>query len=135
MSLKLTPLGRRSGFIPYIGGGVSLYIWRVKMRGDIVDFFDEWYYDDEDLGEVPIYGIAAVDSEQWSRYSGDQQKSRVSVGFHGFAGVMFPIASRLALEAEFKYSYGKGTLGGYFKGFDSFDLGGYQLSLGVNYWF
>jgi opacity protein-like surface antigen len=93
-SLKLTPLGRRSGFIPYIGGGVSLYIWSVKMRGDIIDFTDEWFYDDEDLGEVPIYGIYPADA---------RQESKFSVGFQGFAGVMFPIASRLAVEAEFKY--------------------------------
>jgi opacity protein-like surface antigen len=126
MSLKLTPLGRRSGFIPYIGGGVSLYIWSVKMRGDIIDFTDEWYYDDADLGEVPIYGIYPTDA---------RQESRFSVGFQGFAGFMFPIASRLALEAEFKYSYGKGSLGRSFEGFDNFDLGGYQLSVGVNYWF
>ncbi len=126
MSLKLTPLGRRSGFIPYIGGGVSLYIWSVKMRGDIIDFTDEWYYDDEDLGEVPIYGIYPTDA---------RQETRFSVGFQGFAGVMFPIASRLALEAEFKYNYGKGSLGASFEGFDKFDLGSYQVSVGVNYWF
>ncbi|MFZ2054622.1 MAG: hypothetical protein WAU81_10540 [Candidatus Aminicenantales bacterium] len=125
-SLKLTPLGRRSGFIPYVGGGVSLYIWSVKMRGDIIDFTDEWYYDDEDLGEVPIYGVYPTDA---------RQESRFSVGFQGFAGVMFPIASRLALEAEFKYNYGKGSLGGSFEGFDDFDLSSYQISVGVNYWF
>jgi hypothetical protein len=126
MSLKLTPLGRRSGFIPYIGGGVSLYIWSVKMRGDIIDFTDEWYYDDEDLGEVPIYGVYPTDA---------RQESRFSVGFQGFAGVMFPIASRLALEAEFKYNYGKGSLGDTFEDFDAFDLSSYQVSVGVNYWF
>ncbi|MBN2409914.1 MAG: hypothetical protein JXE07_09265 [Candidatus Aminicenantes bacterium] len=134
-SLKLTPLGRRSGFIPYIGGGVSLYIWKVKMRGDIVDFTDEWFYEDPDLGDVPIYGIYAVNSEQWSWYSGDRQQSRFSVGFHGFAGVMFPIANRLAIEAEFKYSYGKGKLGDYFEDFDHFDLSSYQIAVGINYWF
>lgn len=125
-SLKLTPLGRRSGFIPYIGGGVSLYIWSVKMRGDIVDFTDEWVYEDPDLGDVDIYGIYPTDA---------RQESKFSVGFQGFAGIMFPIASRLALEAEFKYNYGKGKLGGTFEGFDDFDLGGYMLSVGINYWF
>jgi opacity protein-like surface antigen len=125
-SLKLTPLGRRSGFIPYIGGGVSLYIWSVKMRGDIIDFTDEWVYDDADLGEVPIYGIYPTDA---------RQETRFSVGFQGFAGVMVPIASRLALEVEFKYNYGKGKMGGTFEGFDNFDLSSYQISAGVNYWF
>lgn len=125
-SLKLTPLGRRSGFIPYIGGGVSLYIWSVKLRGDLVDFTDEWVYEDPDLGDVPIYGIYPTDA---------RQESRFSVGFQGFAGIMFPIANRLALEAEFKYNYGKGSLGDTFEGFDDFDLSSYQIAVGVNYWF
>jgi hypothetical protein len=123
-SLKLTPFGRRSSFIPYIGGGVSLYIWSVKLRGDIIDFTNEWV--DDNLPDVPIYGVYPTDA---------RQESRFSVGFQGFAGVMFPIASRLALEAEFKYSYGKGNMGGTFEGFDAFDLSSYQLSVGVNYWF
>ncbi len=126
VSLKVTPLGRRSGFIPYIGGGVSFYIWSVKMRGDIIDFTDEWVYEDPDLGDVPIYGIYQTDA---------RQETRFSVGYQGFAGIMFPIASRLALEAEFKYSYGKGSLGDTFEGFDNFDLSNYQISVGVNYWF
>jgi opacity protein-like surface antigen len=57
------------------------------------------------------------------------------VGFQGFAGVMFPIASRLAVEAEFKYNYGKGSLGSSFPDFEDFDLGGTMLSVGINYWF
>ena len=123
-SLKLTPLGRRSGFIPYIGGGVSVYIWSVKLRGDLIDFTDEW--EDSNLPDYSIYGIYPLDA---------RQESRFSVGFQGFAGVMFPIASRLALEAEFKYNYGKGALGESFEGFDDFDLSSYQIALGINYWF
>jgi hypothetical protein len=48
---------------------------------------------------------------------------------------MIPVASRLAIEAEFKYNVGKGSLGEDFEGFEDFDLGGYQISVGVNYWF
>jgi opacity protein-like surface antigen len=126
MSLKLTPFGRRSGFIPFIGGGATLYIWNVKLLGDMIDFTDEWEYEDPDLGDVPIYGIYQAQA---------RAESRFSVGFQAFAGFMIPIASRLALEAEFKYNVGKGKLTDAFEGFDEFDLGGYQISLGVNYWF
>jgi len=122
MSLKLTPFGRRSGFIPYIGGGATLYIWNVKLLGDMVDFTDEWIYNDY----LPIYGIYQTQA---------RAESRFSVGFQAFAGFMIPVASRLALEAEFKYNVGKGSLGEAFEGFEEFDLGGYQISLGVNYWF
>ena len=126
VSLKLTPLGRRSGFIPYVGGGATLFIWSVKLLGSMVDFTDEWFYEDPDLGDVPIYGIYDV----WAR-----AENRFSVGFQGFAGFMIPFARRLAFEAEFKYNFGKGGLGESFPDFDDFDLGGYQISLGINYWF
>ncbi len=126
LSLKLTPLGRRSGFIPYIGGGIALYVWSVKLLGDMVDFTDEWFYDDPELGEITIYGIYGAEA---------RAESRFSFGFQGFAGFMIPVASRLAIEAEFKYSQCRGDLGDAFPDFEDFDLGGYQFSVGVNYWF
>jgi hypothetical protein len=125
-SLKLTPFGRKSGVIPYLGGGVSVFVWSVKLRGDMIDFQDEWVYEDPDLGDVPIYGIVSTDA---------REENRFAVGFHGFAGIMIPFASRLAFEAEVKYQYGKGALKDAFQDFDDFDLSGFQISLGLNYWF
>jgi opacity protein-like surface antigen len=124
-SLKFTPLGRKSGLMPYIGGGVSLYIWSVKLQGDMIDFTDVWTYD-TGSGIVDIYGVKTTNAKE---------ESQLTVGFHGFAGVMFPISGRVALEAEFKYTYGKGTLKNAFEGFGKFDLSGYQISLGINYLF
>jgi opacity protein-like surface antigen len=126
LSLKLTPFGRRSGFIPYVGGGVALYVWTVKLLGEMVDFTDEWVYNDPDIGDVTIYGIYDTRA---------RAESRFSFGYQAFAGFMIPVASRIAIEAEFKYSYCKGNLGDAFEGFQDFDLGGYQISVGINYWF
>lgn len=127
LSLKLAPLGRRSGLIPYIGGGITLYVWTVKLLGDTVDFSDtSWVYDDPNLGEVQIYPIFPTQT---------RAESRFNVGFQGFAGFMIPVARQLAIEAEFKYNYGKGSLGTAFQDFEDFDLTTYQVSLGVNYWF
>jgi opacity protein-like surface antigen len=126
MSLKLTPFGRRSGFIPYIGGGVSLYIWSVKLLGNMIDFSDEVPLIDSELGDIMGFGVYETRA---------RAESRFSVGFQAFAGFMIPVASRLAIEAEFKYNVGKGSLGEAFEGFEDFDLGGFQISLGVNYWF
>jgi opacity protein-like surface antigen len=127
IGLKLTPLGRKSGFIPYLGGGVSLYIWNARLVGDLVDFSDDsWVYDDPDYGEIQIYPIYSVNA---------RDETRFAVGFNGFAGFMIPFASRVALEGEFKYSYGKGSHGDAFPDFNKFDLGSYQISLGINYWF
>jgi opacity protein-like surface antigen len=131
VSLKLTPLGRKSGFIPYLGGGVSMYIWKVRLEGDIVDFTDVYVYDDPDFGPVDVYSISYANTY----YSNPRNETRFAFGFHGFAGFMIPVASRLALEAEFKYHSGKGDLGSAFPDFQKFDLSGYQISLGINYWF
>jgi opacity protein-like surface antigen len=125
--LKVTPLGRKSSFIPYFGGGVSVYIWNARLVGDMIDFSDDtWVYDDPDYGEVQIYPIIPTNA---------RDETRFAVGFNGFAGFMIPFASRVAVEGEFKYSFGKGSHGSAFDGFDKFDLGGYQISLGINYWF
>lgn len=125
-SIKLTPFGRRATIIPYIGGGVSLYIWNVHLNGDTVDFNDQFVYTDPDLGDIDVFSVVRTDA---------REDSKLAVGWHAFAGITIPIASRAALEAEFRYSYGKGKLTDAFQGFNNFDLGGYQVSLGINYWF
>lgn len=133
-SIKLTPFGRRAGIIPYLGGGVSLYVWSVDLQGDLVDFSDQYIYSDPDLGDIDVYGVYPTDA---------RQEAKLAVGFHAFAGVTIPIARRMAIEAEFKYNYGKGSFSASegrrtysgFAGFQNFDLGGYQVSVGLNYWF
>jgi len=134
MSLKFLPLGRRGAIIPYLGGGVSFYLWSVSLQGDLVDFEDQYVYEDADLGDVDVYGVYLADAHQ---------HTKLSVGFHGFAGIMIPIARMTAIEAEFKYHYGKGTFSASdetryeegFAGFGEFDLGGWQVTVGINYWF
>ncbi len=126
-SVKIAPLGRRSGLIPYVGGGVSLYIWGVKLQGDMIDFADDsWVYEDPDYGDIQIYPITQTNA---------REETQFSLGYHAFAGLMIPFARRLAFEAEFKYNFGKGRLDEAFKGFNDFDLSGFQISLGINYWF
>lgn len=127
-SVKFTPLGRRASFIPYIGGGAGLYLWSVRLQGDMVDFNDVWLYEDEDptVGDIEIFPIYITDA---------REENRFSVGFHAFAGVMVPVGRRIAIEAEFKYNFLKGKFKDAFEGFEPFDLGGFQISLGLNYWF
>jgi len=125
VSLKLTPLGRKGRIIPYIGAGVGLYVWSVRMQGDMIDFSDEWVDTDEDVSIYPIYTVEARD------------ESRFSIGFHGLGGIMVPVANRISIEGEFKYNYGKGSFSGSggFEGFENFDLSGYQITVGLSYWF
>ncbi|MGD2294887.1 MAG: hypothetical protein PVF22_03530 [Candidatus Aminicenantes bacterium] len=130
-SLKVAPLGRGKSIIPYIGGGVGLYIWSVRLQGFIVDFADDtWEYDPGTGPLVPVYPVY----ESFAR-----EDSRLSIGYHGFAGIMIPVAQKFTLEAEIKYNSVKGNFrtgaDASFVGFDAFDMSGYQLSLGMNYWF
>jgi hypothetical protein len=127
-SLKLYPLGRRVKLIPYIGGGVGVYFWSVGIRGEIVDFTDEWVYEDPDLGDVPIYGIDQADIHE---------RGRVSFGTQAFGGLMFPLGNRVTINGEFRYYFvqGKFKSDSDFMDFDNFDLNGFAVTLGFNYWF
>ncbi len=126
LGIKLMPLSYRSSFSPYVGGGIGLYIWSVRLQGDMIDFSDTWYYEDENLGEIPIYPIYPTNARDDNNFS---------FGYHAFVGLMFRIAQRMAIEAEFKYSSLKGNLKEAFEGFEPFDLGGYHISVGLNYRF
>jgi len=143
LSLKLTPMGRQDKIIPYVGGGVGLYIWSVRLQGDIIDFSGDtgdWHYDDatEDLYDynpnleeaIPVYPVYIWDA---------RAENRIAFGYHVFGGIMIPFARRMTLDVQFKYNAAKGNFsddpGSGFEGFEAFDLGGYQISAGINYWF
>jgi len=126
VSLKFIPMGRRGGLTPYVGGGVGIYLWTVRLQGDMVDFNDIWTYEDPELGDVEIYAITATDA---------REENKIKVGYHVFGGLMFPVGNRMAIEAEFKYNFVKAKFTEAFEDFDPFDLSGYQISIGLNYWF
>jgi hypothetical protein len=104
---------------------VGVYLWSVRLFGDVIDFNDERYYDYE--GEdVPYYPIYTYDA---------REENQLKIGFQGFAGIMVPLANRISLEAEFKYNFAMVDFTESFVGFERFDLSGYQISIGMNYWF
>lgn len=125
LSLKLTPMGRRGKIIPYVGGGVGVYLWNIRLQGDIIDFDDEYIYEDENV-IVDVYPILLTDA---------REDNKIKIGYHALGGIMFPVANRISIEAEFKYNFLKGALTEGFEGFEDFDLSGYQISIGLNYWF
>jgi hypothetical protein len=142
LSLKLLPLGRGGKLIPYVGGGVGIYLWNVRLFGDYIDFdpnLPKWYYNDA-TGELHIgnydpavdYRIHPINPGY--DYSDIREHNKVSIGYHALGGIMMPIANRTTIELEFKYNFVKGKLEN-FLDFQRFDLGGYQISLGINYWF
>ncbi len=143
LSLKFTPIGRKGKIIPYVGGGVGLYLWNVRINGYLIDFEVEWYYNEltGDIHEGPpvegedtlIHPVFPVDA--W-------ENNRLSFGYHAFGGVMIPFTKRMTFEVEFKYNNAQGKFKQAFIGieedpfgFEPFDLSAYQVSLGLNYWF
>jgi hypothetical protein len=126
-SLKIAPLGRGGKFIPYVGGGAGLYIWNVKLLGEVVDFSQPELFEDLDTGELYTgYPIFVWES---------REENRLSIGYHALAGIMIPIARQISVELEFKYNFLKGNLEEGFEGFEPFDLGGTNFTVGINYWF
>ena len=93
LSLKLSPLGRRTRFIPYVGGGLGAYFVHAAIFGSIIDFSQPATYADPILGNITVYPVqgAAI------------SETKLTLGGHAFAGVEFPIGYRMTLEAEARY--------------------------------
>jgi hypothetical protein len=126
-SVKFLPFGRAGKFIPYIGGGVGLYIWSLSIRGDVIDFADKRYDEGEEVNYYPIYQLTRRGS------------SNFAIGYYGYGGVMIPVANRISVDAGFKISTAEANLSDelytqFFK-VETFDLSGYIISVGINYWF
>ena len=125
-SLKLMPRRRAGTIIPYIGGGIGLYIWNVRIQGEMVNFNESEEFYDPDLD---------ADVEGYTIYPADAEENRISVGFHAFAGIMLPLVRQVTLDIEAKYNYAEGTLKDSFQGFEPFDLSGFQVTAGLSLWF
>jgi len=125
LSVKLTPLGRKSRIIPYVGGGVGLYFWTAGIRGETIDFSVPITYTDADLVDWTVYAIQQSDSRE----------SHMAIGYHAFGGIQVPIGYRFTVEAEARYRWAKGSLTRWFTGFSDFELGGLALTAGFSYWF
>ncbi|MFO7866804.1 MAG: hypothetical protein R6V02_08345 [Candidatus Aminicenantes bacterium] len=126
-SIKFLPLGRTAKVIPYVGGGAGVFVWTVSIRGDIIDFSDERYDSQEEVIVYPIYQVNR------------RGESKFALGFHGFGGVMIPIANRISVDGGFRFSVAEGNLTDEFYteflGVETLDLSGYIISIGINYWF
>jgi hypothetical protein len=125
VSLKLTPLGRKTRLIPFVGGGAGLYFWSVRMYGQMVNFSDAWVYTDPDLGDIDIFPVEHVNG---------REKGSV-FGYHAFAGFQVPIGFRATFEAEARYHWATAKFTEWFQGFEDFDIGGLAITVGFNYWF
>jgi hypothetical protein len=126
LSLKLSPLGRKTKLIPFVGGGVGLYFWSAGLFGEMVDFSDPYIYTDPLLGDIDVYPVIPVNSRE----------TGMSIGYHAFGGFSFPIGYRATIDAEVRYHVAKGKFDGpLFVDFPDFNVGGLALTVGFSYWF
>lgn len=128
LSLKIAPLGRKHRIIPYFGGGGGLYFLHASIYGSMVDLSQGTLVSDPDVpqaGDFYIYPVVYVDAHE----------TQAVFGAHAFGGLMFPIGYRMTLEAEGRYHWASATFNGAFQDFSKFDMSGWSLSLGFNYWF
>ena len=128
LSLKIMPFGRRGKFMPYIGAGIGAYFWNVTMQGDMIDFNDEYVYESTTGYDLPVYPIYEVDARESENFA------KVTLGYHVMGGIMLALGRNMTLDIGAKYNIAKGRMTEGFEGFDPFDLGGFQFSIGVNYW-
>jgi len=126
MTLRIAPFGRRGRLIPYIGGGIGFYFWSVRMEGDFIDFADEYVYESTTGYDVPVYPLYEADA---------REDRKVTLGFHALGGIMLSLNRTMTLDIGAKYNIAKGKMTEGFEGFDLFDLGGFQFSIGLNFWF
>ena len=95
------------------------------MEGELIDFNDEYTYSSSTGYDLPVYPLYTVDAEE---------RSKLAFGYHVLGGFMITLSNSLTLDIGAKYNVAKGKMQDSFLGFDPFDLGGLQLSVGLNYW-
>lgn len=109
MAFKLYPIGHRRGFYPYIAGGPGVYFWKYEQWGDFIDTVE---------GTVE-FGYADT--------------SRVALGFHGKAGLVFRVGRNTGLSIEGRYMYLKDNLSDLFVDFEEFDMSAFSFNIGLHF--
>ncbi|MEW5805746.1 MAG: hypothetical protein AB1756_00065 [Acidobacteriota bacterium] len=106
--------GRRRLFlnkiIPYIGGGLGLYLWEYRETGEFIDFGDE---------TLPIY---------YDSFFSDG----VAVGAHALAGLEIAFDSNWSILMEAKYNSVDDDLNNDFVDYGTIDLSGWNFTFGTS---
>jgi hypothetical protein len=64
-TVRILPLGRRTAFQPYVGGGIGVFNWRYSETGDFIDFTlpgapvfrDTFAQSGTTVGPVAVFGV------------------------------------------------------------------------------
>ena len=111
-TVRFLPLGRSTGFQPYIGAGIGVINWRYSETGEFVDFNDQVFR---------------------ANYTAKGNE----VGPVILGGVRFPVADVWLVGGEVRWHSAEGETGGIDKGFlgDTIDLGGMTYNFTLHFRF
>jgi hypothetical protein len=93
---------------PYVGGGAGVTWYGLRQEGEFIDT-------DRRIFE------STLESNEHG-YTG-----------HVLAGVDHWFTPRVGLNADVRYTWGSAPVGGSYRGWDSMDLGGMQLGVGISF--
>ncbi len=95
--------------MPYLGGGIGATYYKLKQKGDFVDFVDLSIFE------------AKIESEAW--------------GFaqHVFAGLDLKLTRNFGLVLEGRYHWSRADIGDDFVGFDPINLDGARVMAGFSW--
>lgn len=108
--LLVHPLGRDGLVAPYLGGGFSGYLWRLRERGDFLNF----------TTTPPSTVFQELNDE------------REATGHYWLVGVEVPIFRHLAAFAEVRWEIVEQELGDDFLGFGDLDLSSREVGAGLS---
>jgi len=127
LSLKVYPIGRgkqvgqyawiRKAVVPYIGGGIGGTWYELKQKGDFVD-------------RAPAPGTCPTDA---CIFSDVFTSDAWAFSQHAFAGVDIKLTRSLGVILEGRYYWANADLKGDFVDFNSIDLDGARVMIGINW--
>lgn len=118
------PIGKQDNFLPYIGGGIGVYLAKLKFKvSEIPNQYDWWIVSDARLrGKFPIPKTMSKSNLSYS-------SSAMATGFHLLTGFKYHLFSQLFFSGELKYAYAP------IPEWDNIDVGGITVISGINYSF
>ncbi len=106
--VRVLPIGKSHRVFPYVSGGAGFYFYEYREEGEFIDF-----------SNFDIFIDAFVDRG-------------LAYGAYLAGGVEARVSPLIFVFGEYRRHWARGTHGGDFRGFGSFDLASHQASFGVN---
>lgn len=111
--LVFFPIGRDAVLVPYVGGGLGVYGWRLRESGDFIDF-----------SAAPAHVFS-------DRFTADGN----AFGHYWLAGLEVPLGWNWAIFAEGRWQRADDQLNKDFAGFGTLDLSSKEVGVGISWSF